>query len=263
MLVSNATEKRRSQRFSHPEYVIVKAKISDEEFWKEKATLKSVSRLGAGFDIEKPCKVGQLISLLIPMPPNLRLYDHDKQLYRIWGLVQHCHGVSYDDFTGYNVGVAFIGKDAPQSFYERPEQSYRIVGLSEEGVWKITEAEREFVNRKHPRLWVSIPALLKVENVTGETDETGEPTGEKNDVQETDFIDCQTENISRSGAAVFCETPAVVGDHVKFSCPQMDFVTDAIVRNRRGNGNTIPKIHLEFIENEFPVEKLELNFEAK
>ena len=245
MLTANSTERRKSSRLSCPESVIVKAKINDEEFWKEKANLKSVSRLGAGFDIEKPCKIGQLISLLVPMPIHLRLYDHDKQLYRIWGLVQHCHSINNEEFTGYNVGVAFIGKDAPPSFYERPDQSYRIMGLNEEGLWRISEAEREFIHRRHPRLWVSLESFLSFSN-------------EQNELM---MIPCQTENISRSGAAVFCETEVCVGDHVKFSYPEFEFECDAIVRNRRGNGNTIPKIHLEFLENEFPVEKIELNFE--
>lgn len=255
MLASNNPEKRRSQRFSLPEYAIVKAKFSETEFWKEKAQMKSVSRLGAGFEIAKPCKIGQLISLLIPMPVHLRLFDHDKELYTVWGLVQHSHGVSYDNFTGYHVGVAFIGREAPQSFFDRPDQSYRITGLNEEGVWNVTEAEREFINRKHPRLWASLPAQLRV-------DRTNSEAGAENSFANY-FIDCVTENVSRSGAAVFCETSANVGDHVKFHCPQFDFTSDAIVRNRRGSGNTIPKIHLEFLGNEFPVEKIDNNFEGK
>ena len=258
MIATNNNEKRRSPRFSLPEYVIVKAKMNADDFWKEKALLKSVSRLGAGFELEKPCKIGQLISLLIPMPVNLRLYDHDKQLYKIWGLVQHCHSVSNDNFTGYNVGVAFIGRDAPESFFERPDQSYRITGLNEEGVWKISEAEREFINRKHPRMWVSMPAQLKLDSVN-----SSEETSDEMDLSKAIFVDCVTENLSRSGAAVFCETSASVGDHVKFACPQYDFTTDAIVRNRRGNGNTIPKIHLEFLGNEFPIERLDTNSVGK
>lgn len=245
MIPTSIIDKRKSARSSHPESIIVKAKLSEDEFWKEKADLISVSRLGAGFNIEKECKVGQLISLLIPMPFNLRSYDHDKQLYRIWGLVQHCHNFTSENASGFNVGVAFIGKDAPPSFYEKPDQSYRIVGLNEEGLWKITEAEREFINRRHPRVWATVDVNISCVN------EDGELIGNNG----------QTENISRSGAAVFCEMPAYVGDLVKFSCPQFEFETDAIVRNRRGNGNTIPKIHLEFIENEFPVEKIELHFE--
>ena len=243
MLSTKPDERRATSRYAQPEHIIVKAKLSDDEFWKEKATLKGVSRLGAGFEIEKACKVGQLISLLIPMPAHLRLYDHDKQLYTIWGLVQHCHAVNNEEFTGFNVGVAFVGKDAPESFYEKPDQSYRITGLNEEGFWNVKEAEHEFINRKHPRLWASLMGKLVVDNSAP--------------------IHCQTENISRSGAAIFCETSASVGDHVKFSCPQYDFETDAIVRNRRGSGNTTPKIHLEFLENEFPIEKLDVNFDKK
>jgi c-di-GMP-binding flagellar brake protein YcgR len=179
------------------------------------------------------------------MPVNLRLYDHDKQLYRVWGLVQHCHGVSSEDFTGYNVGVAFVGKEAPASFYDNPDQSYRIVGLNEDGLWTITEAEREFINRRHPRFWVSLDGFITVVSDEGEETE----------------LEAVTENISKSGAAVFCETEAIVGDMVRFSCPQYEFISDAVVRNRRGNGNTTPKLHLEFLENEFPVEKLNQPFE--
>jgi hypothetical protein len=239
-------ESRKSIRFQQTGSVIVKAKINDNEFWKEKGSLKSVSRLGAGFEIQKPCKVGQVISLLIPMPINLRLYDHDKQLYRVWGLVQHCHSVTSENFTGYNVGVAFIGKDAPNSFYEKPDQSYRILGLNEDGLWKIIEAEREFINRRHPRYWIACDAIITETNLENETIR----------------LNAVTENISKSGAAVFCESEAVVGDMVKFSCPDYNFETDAIVRNRLGVGNTTPKIHLEFLENEFPINKLKFEIES-
>lgn len=240
--------KRIAERFSRSENIIVKAKLANDEYWKEKAKLKSISRLGAGFDIEKDCKVGQLISLLLSLPVNLRAYDHDKELYRVWGLVQNSHKLNTEDFSGYHVGVAFVGKDAPQSFYEKHEQSYRITGLNEYGLWNIIETDREFINRRHSRYWISLKGNLSVEN---SENESGEPI-----VNES-----VTENISKSGAAVFCETEAIVGDLVKFSVPDFDFKTDAIVRNRSGLGNTTPKIHLEFLEKEFPVKNLELQFE--
>lgn len=243
---STATrENRNSRRYSQGGSVIVKAKLANDEFWKEKGSLRSVSKLGAGFEIEKPCKVGQIISLLIPMPVNLRLYDHDKQLYRVWGLVQHCHSVSNDEFSGFHVGVAFIGRNAPESFYAKPDQSYRIIGLSEEGVWNVIEAEREFINRRHPRFWVTLDGTLTIPN---SDDSEKEPV----------VLGAMTENISLSGAAVFCETDVDVGDMVRFSCPEYNFESDAIVRNRRGMGNTTPKIHLEFLENEFPVSDLKM-----
>lgn len=72
-------ENRKATRFHQTGSVIVKGKINDNDFWREKGSLKSVSRLGAGFEIQKSCKVGQIISLLIPMPVNLRLYDLENE----------------------------------------------------------------------------------------------------------------------------------------------------------------------------------------
>ncbi len=247
-VIPKLANKRSAERFSRSENIIVKAKLANDEFWKEKAKLKSVSRLGAGFDIEKSCKIGQLISLLLSLPINLRAYDHDKELYRVWGLVQYSHKLNTEDFSGYHVGVAFVGKDAPPSFYEKHDQSYRITGLSEDGLWNIIETDREFINRRHSRYWISVKGNLSVGNT-------------ENDSDEPLRMEAVTENISKSGAALFCEIEANVGDHVKFSVPDFDFETDAIVRNRSGLGNTTPKIHLEFLENEFPVENLELQVE--
>lgn len=247
MVSNKASDKRAAGRFKRSENIIVKAKLAEGEFWKEKAKLTSESRLGAGFDINKPCKTGQLVSLLLSLPVNLRAFDHDKELYRVWGLVQHCNTVNTEDFTGYHVGVAFIGKDAPPSFYENHDQSYRIAGLNDEGLWLVTEAEREFVDRKHSRFWISLKATITM--------------SDEKDENEMIVIKAQTENLSKSGAALFCETPANVGDHLVLSIPEFDFEAGAIVRNRQGVGNTTPKLHLEFLDNEFPVEKLEIDIE--
>ena len=247
MSSNKASDKRASERFKRSENIVVKAKLAEGEFWKEKAKLTSVSRLGAGFDIIKPCKTGQLISLLLSLPVNLRAFDHDKELYRVWGLVQHCNSVTTEEFSGYHVGVAFIGKEAPPSFYEKNDQSYRIVGLNSDGLWIITEAEREFINRRHPRFWISLKATLTM--------------SDEDDEKEMIVMNAQIENISKSGAAVYCETEANVGNHLVISLPEFDFEAGAIVRNRQGVGNTTPKIHLEFLDNEFPVEKLEIDLE--
>ena len=247
MVLNKASDKRSAERFKRSENIVVKAKLGEGEFWKETAKLTSVSRLGAGFEINKPCKTGQLISLLLSLPVNLRAFDHDKELYRVWGLVQHCNTVNTEEFTGYQVGVAFIGREAPPSFYENHDQSYRIVGLNNDGLWIITEAEREFINRRHPRFWISLKATLTMSDVENE--------------DEMIVLNAQTENISKSGVAVFCETEANVGDHLVFSLPEFEFEAGAIVRNRQGVGNTTPKIHMEFLDNEFPVEKLEIDLE--
>ena len=236
-------EKRRSDRISLSLSAVVKAKPSRDDFWKETIDLISISRSGAGFYLEKECQVGQLLSLIMPMPRHLRCYDHDKELYRVWGLVQHCSPVSGDGNAGYHVGVAFVGKKSPASYADNPLQSYRIAGMSEEGTWKIVEAQTSFVVRRHPRFWISLEVSLSAldadENIISDKS-------------------AATENISLSGAAVFSTLKVDVGDSVKFNCRKHDFSALSIVRNRKTSEYELPKLHLEFIDAEFPMEKVAL-----
>ena len=236
-------ENRRSERISLSLSAVVKAKPSRDAFWKETTDLISISRSGAGFYIKKECQVGQLLSLIMPMPRHLRCYDRDKELYRVWGLVQHCSQVSGDGNSGYHVGVAFVGKKSPASYAENPLQSYRIAGMSEEGTWKIVEAQTSFVVRRHPRfcisLEVSLSALDEDENIIFDASAT-------------------TDNISLSGAAVFSTLKVDVGDSVKFNCRKHDFSALSIVRNRKTSEYELPKLHLEFIDAEFPIEQVTL-----
>ncbi|MBK7513223.1 MAG: PilZ domain-containing protein [Chloracidobacterium sp.] len=64
-----------------------------------------------------------------------------------------------------------------------------------------------------------------------------------------------TNNISAKGLSAICKLSAEIGDRVKLACKEYDFYAIAIVRNCKpaDNGNSI---HLEFLENGFPMEKL-------
>ena len=62
---------------------------------------------------------------MMPLPANLRSYDQDKELYRVWGLVQHCNEVKTEDADGFQVGVAFVGKNPPESYAIDPATNYR------------------------------------------------------------------------------------------------------------------------------------------
>lgn len=236
-------ENRRSDRISLSLSAVVKAKHSRDDFWKETTDLISISRSGAGFYLEKECQVGQLLSLLMPMPKQLRCYDYDKELYRVWGLVQHCSQVSGNADSGYHVGVAFVGKYSPASYKENPLQSYRISGMSEDGTWKIVESNAPFVVRRHSRYGISLDVSLSALD------------SEDNFIADESAV---TENISLSGAAVLSALNTDVGEAVKFNCNKYDFSAMAVVRNRRTSGNDLAKLHLEFIDAEFPMEKFDL-----
>jgi hypothetical protein len=217
---------------------VVKGKDRDRKPWSETAEITNLSSGGAGFFMSACCEAGSLVSLIMPMPPHMRKYDHDKRLYRVWGLVQYCYQTGGDEPSGFHVGVALIGKDAPESYSEQPNQSYRICGMDRGGLWKVEELERSFKKRSSVRYWNSIETSLF------QLDDDNHSISTEKTV---------TENISESGASVYSNLRVSVGDRIKFqtSCPA--FSSLSIVRYRRIGVDDRTRIHLEFVENSFPI----------
>lgn len=221
---------------------VVKGKDTPDSTWKEVVEVGSVSATGAGFVIPRELKVGTIVAVMIPLAAHLRCYDHDKELYRVLGLVQHCQPMTGDSSSGYHVGVAFVGKHAPESYKENPHQNYKICGMNENGLWKITEARAPFKVRRHLRFWTNVDLYLAL--VDAQRDSLA---GEKT----------VTENISKSGAAVFSTMDVGVGQRVKFICEKFDFSGLAVVCNHQIASDGRQRLHLQFVENAFPVEKLD------
>jgi len=237
------TENRRSERVSLAISAVVRVKESRDSFSKETTELISISRTGAGFYLKRQCEVGRLVSLMMPLPKHFRCYDHENELYRVWGLVQHCSRVSGANDSEFHVGVAFVGKNPPPSYTESPLHSYRIAGMNEDGTWRIVEAKTSFVVRRHPRYWLALEVLLTAHDAEMNliSDETA-----------------KTENISLSGAAVFSGLKVDVGDSVNFNSIEHNFSAQAIVRNRQTSEADLPRLHLQFINADFPIEQLKL-----
>jgi PilZ domain-containing protein len=225
---------------------VIKGKDPHFKPWSETAQVTSLSSSGAGFFMAIECQVGQLVSLIMPMPPHIRKYDHDKRLYRVWGLVQYCYKAVGDGASGYHVGVALTGKDAPESYAKRPDQCYRVCGMDRNGLWKIEELERSFTKRSSVRYWNSLEVTLYQLD-----DEQHTIAAEKT----------VTENISETGSLVFSDLRLSVGDRVKVQCSSPPFSSLSIVRHRRIGVDDRTRLHLEFVENTFPILEIEAPIE--
>lgn len=251
----NLPDKRSADRSSTLIKAIVKLKNSGDDFWQENADIADVSKNGAALFLSRKCQVGRLISLLIPLQPGLRLYDQDKELYRVWGIVQHCTLIKTNEIERFHVGIGFVGKFAPASYKLNPEQSYRIAGANDLGLWQIIEAEREFVNRKYPRYWITMDVKLSLVQNESEVDENELKEGE-----EIEVIKSETENISQKGAAVFSTLLPEVGEEIMFYCEEFNYETLPTVRHIRKIGKNLNGLHLEFPEADFPIDKIVLPF---
>jgi len=209
--------------------------------WEEVADVISYTSTGVCFYIPRPCSVGNLLSLELDLPGYLRCYDFETDLYQILGLVQISHMSTTVDLAAYQVCVALIGKTPPASFVADPKQNYRIGGMNEYGLWTVVESDSPFVQRKGLRFWAKIDLYLAMIDARRET-----VGGEKT----------TTENISRNGAAVVTSLNLNIGDRVKFICEEFDFSGLAVVCNTQSIDKTRSRLSLEFVENQFPIEKL-------
>lgn len=233
--------KQKAELTSMSLHAVVKAKDKDNKQWKEVADLMSVSATGSSFNLPRPCEVGTLVSLMIPLPLHMRCYDHDKEFYKVWGLVQHCGSLAANDPPTHHIGVAFIGKTPPETYRSNPQQTYRISGVDADGMWTVAESRTPFKKRSDVRFWKPIELYLALIDT-----KNGSVGGERT----------TAENVSRSGAAVFTTLEVGVGDRVKFICTEYDFSGLAVVCNRHVGDDDRTRLHLRFVDAVFPIKSL-------
>ncbi len=243
-------DQRRIQRIALTLPVKIEGKDSNAEAWQEITRLRDISAFGAGFKLKRPVKRGRLLLVTLPMPRKMRCYDYLESQYRIWAIVRRCVKTEGKEDEGkYLVGVAFIGRVPPKSYLEEPSMIYEIIDRNDDGLWEITTAEREPAEahlpkeeRRHSRY--DIPLSITVEVI--------DPDG--NIVKREETV---TENISLSGASVFSSIELDVGSFVRISCKQYGTSIKAVVRGKRLGPDGIPRLHIEFLDNYFPLEGIE------
>ncbi|CAN5523265.1 hypothetical protein BH10ACI1_BH10ACI1_24890 [soil metagenome] len=243
-------EDRRIKRLSLALPTRIETKVNGSMGWDEITRLSDVSAFGAAFNLRRPIKCGRLICMTLPLPRQLRCYDHLEPQYRVWGLVRRCISVRNNKGSeSYAIGVAFIGKYPPLSYKENPARLYDITQKDSANLWEVVEAEEkpdeseiEKDHRRHSRLQIPVGITLEI------VDDDGNATASEMTV---------TENISLSGAAVFTTFEAEIGSFVRVKSDQYDVSIIAIVRGKRIGKDSIPRLHIEFIDRFFPLDGIE------
>ena len=251
--MNTASEKdtRRIPRFSLALPVRVESRINDTLSWNEITRLTDISAFGAGFNLKHNVQCGRLLQMTMPMPRQMRCYDYTEPQYRVWGLVRSC--ITKENLTAeenpHAIGVAFIGKKPPLSYFDDPGKFYEISHQEDDKLWRVVEAADESNRkvplkdlRRHSRL--AIPTDIMLEKLDADGNVTAsEPT--------------VTENLSLSGAAIFSTLPTEVGDFVRVISHQYDVSIISVVRAIRLGQDGIPRLHVEFVDRFFPLEGIE------
>lgn len=240
-------DSRRIPRFSLALPVRVESRVNQDSVWNEITRLTDVSAFGAGFNLHRPVKRGRLLHLTIPMPRKMRCYDFTEPQYRIWGLVRSCIPIE-EPKTGDNhsIGVAFIGKNPPQSYYDDPAKLFEISHQKDGQLWNVVDAAAQPDEallpkelRRHTRF--PIPANVIIEKIDAE----GNVLASESTV---------TENLSLSGTSVFTSLDADAGEFVRLKSEQYNVSIISVVRGRRLGQDNIPRLHIEFVDRFFPLE---------
>jgi hypothetical protein len=229
--------------------VRVHGRDSVDNEWMEMSRLLDVTPFGARLSLKRPTETGRLVHLTLAMPQKLRCFDHTEDQYRVWSLVRNVKLLEPGAGALVEIGVAFVGKYPPRSFAGDPLQRYEIapsnVGA---GLSSVQEKSDEAISdvlvtdkRKESRHTIPIDVLIEMFGANGEISRSEKTV---------------TENISRQGATVFTTLEVTPGHFVKVTSAQYATSRLAAVRGRRAGPDGIPRLHLEFVGGEWPLESI-------
>jgi PilZ domain-containing protein len=219
--------------------VRVQARESLDFEWIEITRLTNVTPFGAGFPLKRPTEKGRLLHMTIPMPRQLRVYDHVEDQYRIWAVVRYLKSRIVDKRTQFDVGVAFIGKRPPASYEAEPWKRYDISTTAFQALAPPEAVLRPLQDqRAHTRHNIAVDMRLEVVDPKGEVIQTEQTV---------------TENISSHGATIFTTLQIPQGRFIRLTSGQYHITVHAAIRSRSTGSDGVPRIHVEFIDKEWPL----------
>jgi len=207
--------------------------------WTEVTRLSNVTPFGAGFTLQHPTEKGRLLHMTIPMPRQLRVFDHIEDQYRIWAVVRYIKTSIVDKKTVFEVGVAFIGKRPPASYEKEPWKRYDVTNTTFQAAKSAEELLIPFTDqRTSTRHNIAVDMRLEIVNESGEVIEREQTV---------------TENISSKGATLFTTLEIPLGRFVRLTSDQYKITAHAAIRSRTTGADGVPRIHVEFIDKEWPL----------
>jgi len=137
--------------------------------WTEVTRLSNVTPFGAGFTLKHPTEKGRLLHMTIPMPRQLRVFDHVEDQYRIWAVVRYIKTSVVNETTVFEVGVAFIGKRPPASYEQEPWRRYDVVNTAFQAAKSADEILKPFADqRSYTRHQIAVDMRLEIVDETGQ-----------------------------------------------------------------------------------------------
>lgn len=233
--------KRIRERLALQLPVRVNCRETSDFEWTEVTRLINVTPFGAGFTLKRPTERGRLLHMTIPMPRQLRVFDHVEDQYRIWAIVRYLRGKTTPEGSVFEVGVAFIGKRPPASYEGQPWKRYEISPNVFEKLAVIDETWEpgpRDESESHTRHNMAVDMRVELVDVNGAVVESEQTV---------------TENISVQGASLFTTLNIPVGRFIRVTSEQYRVTAFAAIRSRTTGADGVPRIHVEFVDRQWPL----------
>lgn len=240
--------RRRQERTEISLPLEVEYRESTDQKWNAHAQLLDVTPFGARLVVPLPTEPGRLLHLALPLPGQLRCYDHDEKLYRIWAVVRHARVISpsEDYVPQFEIGVAFTGKESPESFAADPATLYDLAPTaSETGLWEVSARPQTeggafagVERRREPRHEIATAVVIEIYDAQGRVQKREQ---------------ARTENISQRGMAVLTSLNIVRGRYIRVRSAEYRVAVIAAVRRLRPGADKLNRLHLEFVDQQWPL----------
>jgi len=244
-MTQGGKEQRQRERVRLELPVRVLVREGPQEEWTEMTRVLDLTPFGARFSLARLVDRGRLVHLTLPMPRQLRCFDHAEDQYRLWALVRNVIVAAPHAQTGlprFELGVAFVGKHPPQGFAANPAQRYEVAAeRTGADLWRVREQAGGPAAPVERETRLSVPVDVVIELL----DERGQVEASEQTV---------TENVSRHGASVFTTMTVERGRFVRVLSARHTLKRMAVVRGCRKGPDGIPRLHLEFVDREWPLE---------
>ena len=217
----------------------------------ETSPLLGATPRSATLTLERQPELGQLLCLLMPTAARRTSGPAEAGSFnRLWALVwavaQNAGRAKGNESTPprHHVSVVFVGGEAPAGHNERRAGLYAYLA-EEDGRFRLqhesagSEASAaEPSKRRESRLLLPFEVTVEVLGEDGSAREREQTV---------------TENISRHGAAVWTTLDVERDCLVRLTCAPQNVSLVAVVRARRTGGDGIERLHLEFVEGQWPL----------
>ena len=217
---------------------------ADGERWSEVTRLLDLDPRGATLSLARCPEVGQLLHLR-PRERFEGVAVGDEGIWAlVWAVTRPGSREPFAPRAGvrYVASVIFFGDDVPRSFAEGGAETFGYVA-EEEGVFRLRRAaaggDGPDDNRRESRIYLPVELTAEALDAEGSVVDSGFAV---------------TENISRHGAALRTTLRLAPGSRVLLKSERYNLALQAVVRASRAGGDSIGRLHVEFVEGVWPID---------